>query len=138
MYTADNYFWGLVAYYVGALIAVWYVYWLLARVPCRHVRHIVGLLFVAILMTPVQAYPDPQLPQLAPAFLVYLFEGLVLENQQEPARALVSIFFVYLALIAGYGGWLWWRFRHRATIPLEPPTPEANEEVQDMEQSKAM
>ena len=126
MYTADNYFWGLVAYYVGALIVIWYIYWLLARVSHRHIRNTVALLFVAILITPVQAYPDPQLHQLAPAFLVYLFEGLVYTNQQEPVRGLLSILLVYLLLLIGYGGWLWWQYKWRGTKMISPELEKTN------------
>ena len=127
MYTADNYWWGMVAYYVGALIVICYIYWLLARVPYRHVRNGLALLSVAILVTPIQAYPDPQLPQLAPAFLVYLFEGLVYTDQQQPARGLLSILFVYLLLIVGYGGWSWWQFK-RCGTQTETPEPAATAE----------
>lgn len=108
MYTASNYFWGMVAYYVGALVVIWYLWWLLASIPYRHGRNLLLLLGAAVLFTPVQAYPDSELPYLAPAFLVYAFENLVFDATQDRQRALLPMLFVYLVLLASYGGWQWW------------------------------
>ena len=116
MYTASNYFWGLVAYYLGALVVIWYIYWLLRKIPYRHVRNSLGLMFVALLFTPVQAYQGAELAHLAPAFLVYLFEGLVFASSQDPERALMPMLFVLLVLMALYIGWEWWRFQRRKQV----------------------
>ena len=119
MYTESNYFWGLVAYYVGALVVLWYAYWLLSKLAYRHVRNVLLLMCAALLLTPVQAYSDPNLHQLAPAFLVYLFEGLIIGTDQDATRSLVPMLFVFLLLLAGYGGWLWWLNKKAASEQVE-------------------
>ena len=113
MYTEDNYLWGMVGYYLGAFIVLWYVHYLLAKIAIRHVRN--GLLIVAatLLLTPVQAYPDPQLYQLAPAFLVYFFEGAVYAVADDPNRGLIPMVFVFILLSAAYLAWLWWLNRRQ-------------------------
>ncbi|MGS2722325.1 hypothetical protein ACVBEJ_01175 [Porticoccus sp. GXU_MW_L64] len=108
MYTESNYFWGLVGYYLGALVVLWYVWWLLSKLAWHHVRNVLLLFCAALLLTPVQAYSDPNLQHLAPAFLVFLFEGLILGTEQDASRALIPMLFVFTLLLAGYGGWLWW------------------------------
>ncbi|UTW45630.1 hypothetical protein KFE80_01500 [bacterium SCSIO 12696] len=124
MYTESNYFWGLVGYYLGALVVLWYVHWLLAKVAIRHLRNGLFLLAAALLLTPVQAYSNPDITHLAPAFLVYLFEGLVIGTEQDPNRALVPIVFVFLLLLAAYAGWLWWQHkRGKTAVAPEPDQP---------------
>lgn len=127
MYTASNYFWGMVGYYVGALIVMWYIRWLLVKIPYRHVCNLLCLLFVAVLFTPVKAYQDAELAHLAPAFLVYAFESIVSESSQDPTRALMPIVFVFLILLAGYAGLLWWLHRRRQADPEALQQP--NEQV---------
>ncbi len=74
MYTDENYFWGLIAYYLGVLL-VCVPTWRLTRVlPGFPLRALVRCATVALLGTPMLAYPD--MDYLAPAWGVMLFDAI--------------------------------------------------------------
>lgn len=108
MYTMENYVWGLVGYALGAGLVLWYAIWLLRHIHYRYVRHLLIILCIAVLFTPVMAYPDRP-PFLAPAMMVAFFEGSIYETDQGVWRALTPIIVVFLTLVLGYAGYQWWR-----------------------------
>lgn len=74
MYTDENYLWGLVAYYLGVsllLIPTWRLTRVLSGFP---LRALVRCAAVALLGTPMLAYPD--MHYLAPAWGVMLFDAI--------------------------------------------------------------
>ena len=75
MYSAENYLWGWVAYSAGALCLLFCLWLLVRKIGIAAIRHIILLLAIVALFTPVTAYRDD--PHLAPAFFVSLYEGLL-------------------------------------------------------------
>ena len=99
MYTDENYLWGLLAYYVGAVLVMLCLYNYRKLVPWRHLRNVLLLLVAVVLLVPVKAYPD--LKYLAPAWFVG-FYALITKEQEEAIRAFIPIVVVIVLMAVGY------------------------------------
>lgn len=73
MYTDENYLWGLVGYYLGVLLLLIPAWWLTRRLPGFPLRALARCAAVALLATPMLAYPE--LKYLAPAWGVMFFDA---------------------------------------------------------------
>lgn len=81
MFSAEDYFFGWLAYSVGGLCLLFCLYYLLRRLRYASVRHVLLLIAAAFLFTPVTAYRDDA--HLAPAFFVSLYEGVLLKGADD-------------------------------------------------------
>jgi hypothetical protein len=108
MYSAEDYLQGWIAYSVGGLFLLFFLWYLLRNLRFAAVRHILMLIAVAFLFTPVTAYRDDS--HLAPAFFVSLYEGVLLSGASDGfQRGLAPIIavLVFALLIYGVGRLLW-------------------------------
>lgn len=109
MYSAENYFWGLVGYYLGVLLLLVGLWWFCRLIPWKHPRQLLLLLVAVVFLVPIRAYPD--LHFLAPAYFVALFEGATSTEPGGYLRGfiplLISFLFALLLYISWYGyqGW---------------------------------
>ncbi len=103
MYTAENYHWGLVGYYLGCLLLMSFFYRYRSLIPGRHFRHLVLLLIATVLFVPVTAYLDSSF--LAPAWFVSIFESMTEPMEQAYLRGLQPIIVCYIALAVIYLLW---------------------------------
>lgn len=108
MYTAEDYLQGWIAYSIGGLFLLVFLWYVLRNLRYAAVRHILILTSAAFLFTPVTAYRDDA--HLAPAFFVSLYEGVLLSGANEGfQRGLAPIIavLVFALLIYGVGRLLW-------------------------------
>ncbi len=108
MYSAEDYLQGWIAYSVGALFLLFFLWYLLRNLRFAAVRHILMLIAAVFLFTPVTAYRDDA--HLAPAFFVSLYEGVLLSGANDGfQRGLAPIIavLVFALLIYAVGRVLW-------------------------------
>ena len=108
MYTAEDYLQGWIAYSIGGLLLLAFVWYLLRNIRYAAVRHISMLTSAAFLFTPVTAYRDDA--HLAPAFFVSLYEGVLLSGANDGfQRGLAPIIavLIFALLIYAVGRLLW-------------------------------
>ncbi len=108
MYTAEDYLQGWIAYSIGGLFLLSFVWYLLRNIRYAAVRHISILTSAVFLFTPVTAYRDDV--HLAPAFFVSLYEGLLLSGATDGfQRGLAPIIavLIFALLIYGVARLLW-------------------------------
>jgi len=108
MYTAEDYLQGWIAYSIGGLFLLSFLWYLLRNIRYAAVRHISILSSAVFLFTPVTAYRDDA--HLAPAFFVSLYEGLLLSGANDGfQRGLAPIvaLLIFALLIYGMGRLLW-------------------------------
>lgn len=103
MYTMENYYWGLVGYYLGSLLLILFACRFRKIVPGRHFRNLLVLLIAAMLLVPMSAYLDSSF--LAPAWFVSIFEGITEEAEQAYLRGLKPIIVCYLVAVVFYVFW---------------------------------
>jgi len=103
MYSAENYHWGLVGYYLGSALLIMYAYRFRKIVPGRHFRNLLVLLIAVFILVPIKAYMDSDF--LAPAWFVSIFEGLTEETEQAYLRGLQLIIVCYLVSVVLYIFW---------------------------------
>jgi len=103
MYSAENYHWGLVGYYLGSVLLIMYAYRFRKILPGRHFRNLLVLLIAVVILVPIKAYIDSDF--LAPAWFVSIFEGLTEESEQAYLRGLQPIMVCYLAAVVIYILW---------------------------------
>ncbi len=103
MYSAENYHWGLVGYYLGSALLIMYAYRFRKIVPGRHFRNLLVLLIAVFILVPIKAYMDSDF--LAPAWFVSIFEGLTEESEQAYLRGLQPIMVCYLVAVVIYILW---------------------------------
>ncbi|MEH6542828.1 MAG: hypothetical protein V7721_02705 [Porticoccaceae bacterium] len=142
MYTLENYQWGLVAYYIGALLIMVPV-WRVTRVlPWFPVRWFFRVVFVAALLTPMIVYRDMDF--LAPAWGVAVFEMIYPqtgEGWQRGVWPMVVVGCVLYALVLAI--WLLIRRRRNKKLPAgevshkEPTLSEMMSEQGDVKQAGA-
>ena len=104
MYTDENYLWGLVGYYLGVLLLLVPTWWLTRPLPGFPLRALVRCAAVALLATPMLAYPD--LKYLAPAWGVMLFDALSPAHSDGLLRGVVPLLAVF-GLPRRKGGTTW-------------------------------
>lgn len=100
MYTEENYFWGLVVYYVGAFLILFSLWFVRKILPGRHFRNTLLLMMASILLVPIKAYPD--MHYFAPAWFVSLFEGITKVQPLGYVRGLQPILAVFLFSVVIY------------------------------------
>lgn len=103
MYSAENYHWGLVGYYLGSVLLIMYAYRFRKILPGRHFRNLLVLLIAVVILVPIKAYIDSDF--LAPAWFISIFEGLTEEPEQDYLRGLQPIMVCYLVAVAIYILW---------------------------------
>lgn len=110
MYSAENYFWGMVGYYFGVLLLLAGAWRFSRLIPWKHPRQLLLLLVAVVFLVPIRAYPDMHF--LAPAFFVALFEGVTSTEPGGYLRGFIPLlvsFLFALLLYAGWYGYRWWR-----------------------------
>ena len=108
MYTAEDYLQGWIAYSIGGLFLLFFLWYLLRNIRYAAVRHIFMLSCAVVLFTPVTAYRDDA--HLAPAFFVSLYEGVLLSGANDGfQRGLAPIIavLIFALLIYALGRLLW-------------------------------
>lgn len=101
MFTAEDYLQGWIAYSIGGLCLLVFLWFVLRNVAWSAVRHLLIIISACILFTPVTAYPDDA--HLAPAFFVSLFEGVMLSGSDAGfQRGLAPIIAVTFFALLGY------------------------------------
>jgi len=108
MYTAEDYLQGWIAYSIGGLLLLFFLWYLLRNLRYAAVRHIFLLISAAFLFTPVTAYQDDA--HLAPAFFVSVYEGALLSGATDGfQRGLAPIIavLIFALLIYAVGRLLW-------------------------------
>lgn len=121
MYSAENYLWGWVAYSIGASCLLFCLWLLVRKIRFAAARHIILLLGIISLFTPVTAYQDDR--HLAPAFFVSLYEGVLVSGdgmgfQRGLAPILaMSTVTILLYLIVRLIGWRLARRKRQLTEP---------------------
>ena len=108
MYTAEDYLQGWIAYSIGGLFLLAFVWYLLRNIRYAAVRHISMLTSAAFLFTPVTAYRDDA--HLAPAFFVSLYEGVLLSGANDGfQRGLAPIvaLIIFALLVYAIGRLVW-------------------------------
>lgn len=123
MYTAENYYWGLVGYYLGCLLLMSFFYRYRMLIPGRYFRHLLLLLIATVLCVPVTAYLDSSF--LAPAWFVSIFEAMTDPLEQAYLRGLQPIIVCYLAVAVIY--LLWAIFAGRKPVSVERTREEPDE-----------
>jgi hypothetical protein len=102
MYTAEDYLQGWIAYSIGGLLLLSFLWYLLRNLRFAMVRHVLMLIAAVFLFTPVTAYRDDA--HLAPAFFVSLYEGLLLSGDTDGfQRGLAPIIAVLIFALLIYG-----------------------------------
>ena len=113
MYSAENYHWGLVGYYLGCLMLMLFICRFRKIVPGRHFRNLLLLFVAAVILVPMYAYPDSS--YFAPAWFVSIFEGLTGEAEQAYMRGAKPILVCYLAAVCFYIIWAILGYRRNQT-----------------------
>ncbi len=128
MYSAENYHWGLVGYYLGSVLLIMYAYRFRKIVPGRHFRNLLVLLIAVVILVPIKAYMDSDF--LAPAWFVSIFEGLTEETEQAYLRGLQPIIVCYLVSVVLY---IFWAIFGpcRVKESSQEPSPSAQDQGQD-------
>lgn len=100
MYSAENYLWGMVAYYLGAALVL-LCCWRFARwIAWQWLRYGLLVLMAVLLLMPFTAYPDMDF--FAPAWFVSLFEGLTKATEQGALRAGVPLLVAEIVALVVY------------------------------------
>jgi hypothetical protein len=120
VYTDENYLWGLVGYYLGVLLLLVPTWWLTRPLPGFPLRALVRCAAVALLATPMLAYPD--LKYLAPAWGVMLFDALSPAHSDGLLRGVVPLLAVFgLLYVLTLLAWLPLRGRRPPARPTPAP-----------------
>lgn len=128
MYSAENYHWGLVGYYLGSVLLIMYAYRFRKIVPGRHFRNFFVLLIAVVILVPIKAYMDSDF--LAPAWFVSIFEGLTEESEQAYLRGLQPIIVCYLVSVVLYIFWAIFGPRRAKAVKEEREQVEGTEQDQ--------
>jgi hypothetical protein len=108
MYTAEDYLQGWIAYSIGGLLLLSFLWYLLRNLRFAMVRHVLMLIAAVFLFTPVTAYRDDA--HLAPAFFVSLYEGVLLSGANDGfQRGLAPIvaLIIFALLVYAIGRLVW-------------------------------
>ena len=98
MYTPENYFWGCIAYVLGVLMTVPFVWWATRPLPWYPLRAFFRMLSLALLLTPV--FPYEGVSYLAPAWATAAFELIKPTMEHGVRRVLIPIGFSFAVLYA--------------------------------------
>ncbi len=111
MYTPENYLWGCIAYVLGVLMTVPFVWWASRPLSWYPLRAFVRMLVVALLLTP--AFPYEGMTYLAPAWATAAFELIKPTMDHGVRRVLIPISFSFAVLYA-LNLCIWQLFKTRA------------------------
>ncbi len=96
MYTPENYFWGCIAYVLGVLMSLPFVWWVTRPLPWYPLRAFIRMLALALLLTP--AFPYEGMTYLAPAWATAAFELIKPTMEHGVRRVLIPIGFSFAVL----------------------------------------
>tara|TARA_R110001592_G_scaffold363359_1_gene685138 strand:- start:52 stop:429 length:378 start_codon:yes stop_codon:yes gene_type:complete len=119
MYSAENYYWGLIGYYLGSVILILFICRFRKIVPGRHFRNLLVLFIAAVILVPIYAYPDSSF--LAPAWFVSIFESMTAEVEQAYMRGVKPILICYVVAVCFYVIWAIFDYRRNQTRVVEKP-----------------
>lgn len=100
MYSAENYLWGMVAYYFGAALVLFCCWRFTRWIGWQWLRFGLLVLMAVLLLMPFTAYPDMDF--FAPAWFVSLFEGLTKATEQGALRAGVPLLVAEIVALVVY------------------------------------
>jgi len=118
VYTDENYLWGLVGYYLGVLLLLVPTWWSTRWLPGFPLRALVRCAAVAVLVTPMLAYPE--LKYLAPAWGVMLFDAIDPAHGDGLLRGVLPLLAVF-GLLYVVALLVWLPLRNRRQPPPPPP-----------------
>ncbi len=98
MYTPENYLWGCIAYVLGVLMTLPFVWWATRPLPGYPLRAFFRMLALALLLTP--AFPYEGMTYLAPAWATAAFELIKPTMEHGVRRVLIPIGFSFTVLYA--------------------------------------
>ena len=98
MYTPENYLWGCIAYVLGVLMTVPFVWWVTRPLPWYPLRAFFRMFALALLLTP--AFPYEGMTYLAPAWATAAFELIKPTMEDGVRRVLIPIAFSFAVLYA--------------------------------------
>ncbi|MGE3298417.1 MAG: hypothetical protein AB7I68_13840 [Porticoccaceae bacterium] len=114
MYSEENYFWGLVGYYLGVLLVLAPLWRITRPLPGFPLRALARVAVITLLATPMFPYRD--LHYLAPAWGVMLFDAIGPERGDALLRGVLPLLAVFgLLYVMTLGVWLTFRRRRNAT-----------------------
>jgi hypothetical protein len=113
VYSQENYFWGLVAYYLGVLLVLAPLWRITRPLPGFPLRACARVAVITLLATPMFPYPD--MPYLAPAWGVMLFDAISPDRGDALLRGVLPLLAVFgLLYVLTLGVWLTFRPRRNA------------------------
>ena len=117
MYSAENYYWGLIGYYLGCVMLILFICRYRKIVPGRHFRNLLVLFIATVILVPIYAYPDSSF--LAPAWFVSIFESITAEVEQAYMRGVKPILICYVVAVCFYMIWAILGYRRNQTRGAE-------------------
>jgi hypothetical protein len=128
VYSEENYYWGLVGYYLGVLLVLAPLWRITRPLPGFPLRAFARVAVITLLATPMFPYRD--MPYLAPAWGVMLFDAISPERGDALLRGVLPLLAVFgLFYVLTLGMWLALRSRQgaastapRAAPPRAPPS----------------
>lgn len=121
MYTLENYHWGLVAYYLGALLMMVPVWRMTRFIPWFPLRWLFRVIVIAALGTPMIVFRDMEF--LAPAWGIAVFELIYPqtgEGWQRGLQPMIAVACLLYALVLGVWLLILRRRRRRAVAESQP------------------
>ncbi|MFT7267178.1 MAG: hypothetical protein ACI9LL_000545 [Porticoccus sp.] len=109
MYSVENYYWGLLGYYLGSLMVMSFLFRFRGIVPSGHFRNLLLIFIATVLFAPI--YAESGSDFLAPAWFASLIEGVSGEPEQSYFRGAFTIFIWYFLALISYI--LYYRSRSR-------------------------
>jgi len=122
VYSEENYFWGLVGYYLGVLLVLAPLWRITRPLPGFPLRAVARVAVITLLATPMFPYRD--LHYLAPAWGVMLFDAIGPERGDALLRGVLPLLAVFGLLYAlTLGLWLIFRPRREAASKAAKSAP---------------
>ena len=122
MYSEENYYWGLVGWYLGVLLVLPPLWRITRPLPGFPLRALVRVAVITLLATPM--FPYPGMHYLAPAWGVMLFDALSPNRSDALLRGVAPLAAVFGVLYAATLV-LWLPFRRRAAPRARKRAPPA-------------
>ena len=120
MYSEENYFWGLVGYYLGVLLVLAPLWRITRPLPGFPLRAFARVAVITLLATPMFPYRD--MYYLAPAWGVMLFDAISPERGDALLRGVLPLLAVFGLLYVLTLG-LWLTFRPRPNLASKAAKP---------------
>jgi len=100
MYSVENYYWGLLGYYLGSLMVMSFFFRFREIVPSGHFRNLLLIFIATVLFVPI--YVESGSYFLAPAWFASLIEGVSGKIGQSYFRGMFTIFIWYFLALFSY------------------------------------